>query len=138
MLTRTKDLRKNIKRELTDHVVTRWYRAPEIILLEKDYGPAIDIWAIGCIFAELLGMMKEHAPTFMDRKPLFPGKSCFPLSPAKQVTQQKSGLPFSSTDQLAVIFAVIGSPKEEDLSFVTDQKALEYLEGFKNIEPIDL
>jgi mitogen-activated protein kinase 1/3 len=98
MLSRTKDLRKNIKRELTDHVVTRWYRAPEIILLEKDYGPAIDIWAIGCIFAELLGMMKEHAPTFMDRKPLFPGKSCFPLSPAKSVTQHKSGLPFSSTD----------------------------------------
>jgi mitogen-activated protein kinase 1/3 len=30
-----------MKRELTGHVVTRWYRAPEIILLEKDYGPAI-------------------------------------------------------------------------------------------------
>lgn len=97
-LIKTKDQRKNIKRELTDHVVTRWYRAPEIILLEKDYGPAIDIWAIGCIFAELLSMMKENSPTFMDRKPLFPGKSCFPLSPAKQVTEQKAGLPFSSTD----------------------------------------
>ena len=56
-----------MKRELTGHVVTRWYRAPEIILLEKDYGPAIDIWAVGCIFAELLGMMKENAPTFVDR-----------------------------------------------------------------------
>lgn len=85
-LIKTKDQRKNIKRELTGHVVTRWYRAPEIILLEKDYGPAIDIWAVGCIFAELLGMMKEHSPTFMDRKPLFPGKSCFPLSPAKENT----------------------------------------------------
>jgi mitogen-activated protein kinase 1/3 len=82
-LLATKDQRKNMKRELTGHVVTRWYRAPEIILLEKDYGPAIDIWAVGCIFAELLGMMKEHAPTFLDRTPLFPGKSCFPLSPAK-------------------------------------------------------
>lgn len=66
-LVNTKDARKNMKRELTGHVVTRWYRAPEIILLEKDYGPAIDIWAVGCIFAELLGMMKENAPTFMDR-----------------------------------------------------------------------
>jgi mitogen-activated protein kinase 1/3 len=82
-LIKSKDMRKNIKRELTGHVVTRWYRAPEIILLEKDYGPAIDIWSVGCIFAELLGMMKENAPTFMDRQPLFPGKSCFPLSPAK-------------------------------------------------------
>jgi serine/threonine protein kinase len=51
-----------------DHaVVTLWYRAPEIILLEKDYGPAIDIWSVGCIFAELLGMMKESAATYMDR-----------------------------------------------------------------------
>jgi len=60
-----------MKRELTGHVVTRWYRAPEIILLEKDYGPAIDIWSVGCIFAELLSMMKESAPTYLDRQPLF-------------------------------------------------------------------
>jgi len=86
-LVKTKEQRKNMKRELTGHVVTRWYRAPEIILLEKDYGPAIDIWAVGCIFAELLGMMKENAPTFLDRQPLFPGKSCFPLSPAKDPTE---------------------------------------------------
>lgn len=86
-LVKTKDARRNMKRELTGHVVTRWYRAPEIILLEKDYGPGIDIWAVGCIFAELLGMMKENAPTFMDRQPLFPGKSCFPLSPAKNPTE---------------------------------------------------
>ena len=86
-LVKTKDARRNMKRELTGHVVTRWYRAPEIILLEKDYGPGIDVWAVGCIFAELLGMMKENAPTFMDRQPLFPGKSCFPLSPAKNPTE---------------------------------------------------
>jgi len=127
-----------MKRELTGHVVTRWYRAPEIILLEKDYGPAIDTWSIGCIFAELLGMMKENAPTFMDRKPLFPGKSCFPLSPDKNPTEQRKGFPFSSTDQLAVIFEVIGTPAEEDRSFVTDQKALEYLESFPMRPKVDL
>ncbi len=66
-LIKSKEIRKNMKRELTGHVVTRWYRAPEIILLEKDYGPAIDIWSVGCIFAELLGMMKESAATYMDR-----------------------------------------------------------------------
>lgn len=84
---KTKDLRKNMKRELTGHVVTRWYRAPEIILLEKDYGPAIDIWSVACIFAELLAMMKQNAQNFMERQPLFPGKSCFPLSPAKEGTE---------------------------------------------------
>lgn len=97
-LTRTKDMRKNMKRELTGHVVTRWYRAPELILLEKDYGPAIDMWSVGCIFAELLGMMKESAPTYLDRKPLFPGKSCFPLSPDKHVKEERKGFPFSKND----------------------------------------
>ena len=41
-----------MKRELTGHVVTRWYRAPEVILLEKEYNEAIDVWSIGCIYAE--------------------------------------------------------------------------------------
>lgn len=129
-LIKTKDMRKNMKRELTGHVVTRWYRAPELILLEKDYGPAIDMWSVGCIFAELLGMMKESAATYLDRKPLFPGKSCFPLSPDKHAKEERKGFPFSKNDQLAVIFEVIGTPTEEDKSFVTDTKALDYLEAF--------
>lgn len=97
-LIKTKDMRKSLKRELTSHVVTRWYRAPELILLEKEYGPAIDVWSVGCIFAELLGMMKESAPTYLDRKPLFPGKSCFPLSPDKNNRHTVSGFPFSTND----------------------------------------
>lgn len=137
-LQKTKDMRKNMKRELTGHVVTRWYRAPEIILLEKDYGPAIDVWSIGCIFAELLSMMKSNAATFVDRKPLFPGKSCFPLSPAKDMTEQRNGFPFSTNDQLAVIFNIIGTPNDEDISFVTDQKALEYLKSFPYIGRAEL
>lgn len=137
-LIRSKDARKNMKRELTGHVVTRWYRAPELILLEKDYGPAIDMWSVGCIFAELLGMMKESAPTYLDRKPLFPGKSCFPLSPDKHAKEERKGFPFSKNDQLAVIFEVIGTPTEEDKSFVTDAKAIEYLDAFPPRSRIDL
>lgn len=137
-LIKSKDQRKNIKRELTGHVVTRWYRAPELILLEKEYGPPIDVWSVGCIFAEMLGMMKESAPTYLDRKPLFPGKSCFPLSPDKHAKEEKGGFPFSKNDQLAVIFEVIGSPNEDDKSFVTDQKAQEYLNAFPKKDRQDL
>ena len=39
------------------------------------------MWSVGCIFAELLSMMKENYATVFDRQPLFPGNSCFPLSP---------------------------------------------------------
>ena len=47
---------------LTEYVVTRWYRAPELLLSSKHYTSAIDMWSVGCIFAELLG-----------RRPLFAG-----------------------------------------------------------------
>ncbi|KAF3288302.1 Serine/threonine-protein kinase ppk23 [Orbilia oligospora] len=49
---------------LTQLVVTLWYRSPELLLGAQKYGTAIDIWSIGCIFAELI--LKE---------PLFQGKS---------------------------------------------------------------
>ncbi|XP_042425161.1 mitogen-activated protein kinase 1-like [Zingiber officinale] len=48
---------------MTEYVVTRWYRAPELLLNSSEYTAAIDVWSVGCIFMEL-----------MDRKPLFPGR----------------------------------------------------------------
>jgi len=50
-------------RLLTEYVVTRWYRAPEIMCSKKMYDEAIDVWAVGCIFAE-----------FFLKRPLFPGR----------------------------------------------------------------
>ncbi|KAJ8308756.1 hypothetical protein KUTeg_013630, partial [Tegillarca granosa] len=40
--------------EYTDYVATRWYRSPELLVGETTYGNPVDIWAIGCVFAELL------------------------------------------------------------------------------------
>jgi serine/threonine protein kinase len=88
----------NIKSDLSVHVVTRWYRSPEIILLERDYGPPIDIWSVGCIFAELLTMLKDNAKSQLERKPLFPGNSCYPLSPTSSNQKKEKGV--SKEDQL--------------------------------------
>eukprot|EP00755_Sulcionema_specki_P007374 Sspe_Gene.38090::Locus_18371_Transcript_1_1_Confidence_1.000_Length_1310::g.38090::m.38090 len=49
--------------ELTDYVITRYYRPPELLLMCTSYTPAVDIWSVGCIFAEL-----------MNRRVLFQGK----------------------------------------------------------------
>ncbi|KAI8545074.1 hypothetical protein RHMOL_Rhmol07G0014400 [Rhododendron molle] len=48
---------------MTEYVVTRWYRAPELLLNCSEYTAAIDIWSVGCILGEI-----------MTRQPLFPGK----------------------------------------------------------------
>lgn len=55
---------KNSQVTYTPGVVTRWYRPPELLLGDRHYGPAVDIWGVGCIIAELF--VKE---------PLFQGSS---------------------------------------------------------------
>jgi len=45
---------------LTEYVVTRWYRAPELLVENETYGPGIDIWSVGCILAEFLGRKAHH------------------------------------------------------------------------------
>eukprot|EP00607_Mallomonas_marina_P010950 CAMPEP_0182424188 /NCGR_PEP_ID=MMETSP1167-20130531/10299_1 /TAXON_ID=2988 /ORGANISM="Mallomonas Sp, Strain CCMP3275" /LENGTH=341 /DNA_ID=CAMNT_0024603793 /DNA_START=124 /DNA_END=1149 /DNA_ORIENTATION=+ len=39
---------------MTEYVVTRWYRAPELLCESTHYGKPVDVWSVGCIFAELL------------------------------------------------------------------------------------
>jgi len=115
------------KRNMTQHVVTRWYRAPELILLQHGYTEAIDIWSIGCIFAELL-QMQEESIRFSDRGPLFPGCSCFPLSPERRKAggQKKRG----KNDQLEMIFSVIGTPSEEECAVLENEEARKYVNSF--------
>lgn len=50
--------------EYTDYVATRWYRSPELLVGDTHYGPPVDVWAIGCVFSELL-----------TGQPLWPGRS---------------------------------------------------------------
>ncbi|ESO82954.1 hypothetical protein LOTGIDRAFT_204877 [Lottia gigantea] len=51
-------------RTYTHEVVTLWYRAPEILLGSRFYSTPVDVWSLGCIFAEMI-----------TRRPLFPGDS---------------------------------------------------------------
>eukprot|EP00250_Pteridium_aquilinum_P010925 c19719_g1_i2 orf=464-1819(-) len=71
-------------------VVTIWYRAPELLLGAKHYTTAVDMWAVGCIFAELLTL-----------KPLFQG------------IEDKSTHNPLQLDQLEKIFKVLGHPTPE-------------------------
>ncbi|KZO96098.1 CMGC/MAPK/ERK protein kinase [Calocera viscosa TUFC12733] len=79
---------------MTEYVATRWYRAPEIMLSFANYGPAIDIWSVGCIFAELLG-----------GKPIFKGRDY-----VDQLNQILHYLGTPSEDTLRRV----GSPRAQD------------------------
>jgi cyclin-dependent kinase 7 len=77
---------------MTSMVVTLWYRAPELLFGAQHYGAGVDIWAAGCVFAELLPRPKEEGKTHQLRQPLFPGAN--------------------ELDQLQKIFELLGTPSE--------------------------
>jgi len=49
---------------MSDYVATRWYRAPELLVGDRGYGSGVDVWALGCMAAEM-----------QSGRPLFPGDS---------------------------------------------------------------
>ena len=74
-------------------VVTIWYRAPELLLGSRHYTPAIDMWAVGCIFAELLSL-----------RPIFKGEE------AKM--DSKKTVPFQR-NQMQKIVEIVGLPTKD-------------------------
>ena len=59
-----KENKKKAPITMTDYVATRWYRPPEILLGASNYSFSVDIWAFGCVLAEI----------YMNQ-PIFPGTS---------------------------------------------------------------
>ncbi|KAI5793158.1 kinase-like domain-containing protein [Geopyxis carbonaria] len=93
-------------------VVTIWYRAPELLLGSKHYTAAIDTWAVGCIFAELLAL-----------RPIFKGEE------AKM--EKKSTVPFQR-NQMQKIMEILGTPTKERWPGVVQQPEYNQLQVFKN------
>ncbi|RPA91106.1 Pkinase-domain-containing protein [Choiromyces venosus 120613-1] len=92
-------------------VVTIWYRAPELLLGSKHYTAAIDLWAVGCIFAELLAL-----------RPIFKGEE------AKM--EKKSTVPFQR-NQMQKIIEILGTPTKERWPAVSQQPEYNQLQSFK-------
>ncbi|KAI0352367.1 kinase-like protein [Trametes cingulata] len=95
---------------MTEYVATRWYRAPEIMLVYNQ----VDVWSIGCIMAEL-----------MMGKPLFKGKELTIIP--------------SLVDQLNKILDVLGSPDDAVISRIASPKAQAYIRSlpFKKRVPFE-
>lgn len=118
-----------LPRSMTKHVVTRWYRAPELPLYNDGaYTTAIDIWSIGCCYAEMLGMLDTGDPeSRYDRRALFPGGSCAPMS--REKNKDKTGK--ERKDQLSVIFDVLGTPTEDEIARARTPAAQSFLRSLK-------
>ena len=119
-LLKDRKRRKNQKRYMSLHVGSRWYRAPEISIIEKQYDQSSEMWSFGCIMYELLMYLtsykndaKGFESKFQDVRFLFRGDSCFPLSPCnkekgKSNDNGKKAHVVSKLDQVKVILRQIG------------------------------
>ncbi|KAH9683033.1 mitogen-activated protein kinase 16 [Citrus sinensis] len=104
----------------TDYVATRWYRAPELCgSFFSKYTPAIDIWSIGCIFAELL-----------TGKPLFPGKNV--------VHQLDIMTDLLGTPSPEAIARVRNEKARRYLSSMRKKKPIPFSQKFPNANPLAL
>nr|TKW00411.1 hypothetical protein SEVIR_8G107100v2 [Setaria viridis] len=104
----------------TDYVATRWYRAPELCgSFFSKYTPAIDIWSIGCIFAELL-----------TGKPLFPGKNV--------VHQLDIITDLLGTPSPEAISRIRNEKAKRYLSSMRRKKPIPFTHKFPNADPLAL
>ncbi|TVU35818.1 hypothetical protein EJB05_17724 [Eragrostis curvula] len=104
----------------TDYVATRWYRAPELCgSFFSKYTPAIDIWSIGCIFAEVL-----------TGKPLFPGKNV--------VHQLDLMTDLLGTPSMDTISRVRNEKARRYLSSMRKKEPISFSQKFPNADPLAL
>ncbi|KAJ1460794.1 kinase-like domain-containing protein [Pelagophyceae sp. CCMP2097] len=126
--------------ELTEYVVTRWYRAPEIMLACQEYTKAIDVWSCGCILGELLL-----------REALFPGDDY--IDQIRKIVRRLGKPPADELDfvtsekarrfilDLADDGDVLLDAAMDDAAFPaqrTDRLAASMLPRFVDPEPLDL
>ncbi|XVE63985.1 hypothetical protein DITRI_Ditri07aG0064500 [Diplodiscus trichospermus] len=104
----------------TDYVATRWYRAPELCgSFFSKYTPAIDIWSIGCIFAEML-----------TGKPLFPGKNV-----VHQLDLMTDTLGTPSTESIS---RIRNEKARRYLSSMRKKSPVPFSQKFPNVDPLAL
>uniref|UniRef100_A0A5B7A2K0 mitogen-activated protein kinase n=1 Tax=Davidia involucrata TaxID=16924 RepID=A0A5B7A2K0_DAVIN len=104
----------------TDYVATRWYRAPELCgSFFSKYTPAIDIWGIGCIFAEVL-----------TGKPLFPGKNV--------VHQLDLMTDLLGTPSMDTISQVRNEKARRYLTSMRKKQPVPFSQKFPNADPLAL
>lgn len=93
----------------THYVASRWYRAPELLLCHKEANKALDMWSVGCVFAEMLNSGSEKLV-------LLPGESYL--------------------KQIDLILKLLGTPPDDDIK--GSPKAIHYVKRRQKQEKQDL
>ena len=110
--------RGGLARTLSRRVVTRWYRAPELLLGSKQYDSAIDMWSVGCILAEMLYSLAptaDGATAPPVSAVLFPGDSGDEYPSARSLPSEVR----KSHSMLRLQFDTLGLPGPREIDDLT-------------------
>uniref|UniRef100_A0A3B3QD46 Cyclin-dependent kinase 9 (CDC2-related kinase) n=1 Tax=Paramormyrops kingsleyae TaxID=1676925 RepID=A0A3B3QD46_9TELE len=132
-LARAFSLAKNSQgNRYTNRVVTLWYRPPELLLGERDYGPPIDLWGGGCIMAEMWtrspimqGNTEQHQLTLISQLCGSITAEVWPSVDKKYELYQKMELPKGQKRKV----------KERLKAYVKDPYALDLIDKLLVLDP---
>lgn len=115
----------------TNRVVTLWYRPPELLLGERSYGPAIDMWGAGCIMAEMWTRVPIMQGKTEQHQLLLIGQLCGSITPEIWSGVEKLEL----YDKLELSKGLKRTVKERLKAYVKDQYALDLIDKLLVLDP---
>lgn len=115
-------------RRYTGLVVTRWYRAPELLLGNQRYTTAVDIWGVGCVFGEMF----EKSPILLGKSDLDQGRLIFELVGAPTLESWKEYKILPNANQFA--FPASRRSLEQRFSNV-GKVGLQLMDGLLKLDP---
>ena len=109
-------------RRLSKHITTRWYRSPEVLLFEPSYSYGVDVWSLGCLFAELLMLHHESRISPEHRHALFNGTSSFITTDFPKDKEQKNELDMNQL--ITILLIMCRFTDEKDVSWIKNRDIL--------------
>lgn len=123
-----KSISHHIDNKQNTHIIgTRYYRAPELLLMES-YNTKVDVWALGCVFLELIAAYSNKKS-----EPFFEGKSCELFSPTEKENIDPNSFGkrlISKDDQIIVILDGLGRQKPTVFDFIEKKRVRDVLREY--------
>lgn len=113
----------------------RYWSAPELILKEDHYDNSVDVWSLGCIYAELLNTMQSNVRIYLNRAPIFKRNE----TTQDYLPRELEG--YVDLDEFIILDMMcqfLGTPNKQSLIFLEKEKAIELMSYLPNYQGVDI
>lgn len=119
------------EKNYTALVVTRWYRPPEILLGERKYTTAVDLWGIGCVFGELF----THNPILVGKSDAHQAQIIFQLVGPPDIKTWPEAGTLSNKSLLSIGLTCKRTLEARFAPIINDPQGVQFLSGLLTLDP---